>query len=149
MCKLLVVCVRLSFVVWPPSVPLDGSNKQIYGDSYWIQFRMSDQVTVTNASAFEEKSLGMQVVLSIFTFGLYTVYWFYSTAKQLDNGTDASLTPIFAFLPFINILLMWQISSSAEAVTDQGKGALFVLFLFFGPLSWYWIQSGMNDQVAN
>ena len=26
---------------------------------------------------------------------------------------------------------------------------LFVLFLVFAPISWYWIQSGMNDAASS
>lgn len=104
--------------------------------------------TVTDSSAFTEKSLGIQVVLSIVTIGLYTIYWLYSTAKQLDQGTDASLTPILAIIPILNIVAMWQISSAAEAVTDMDRGILFLLFIVFAPASWYLIQSGMNEAAG-
>lgn len=106
---------------------------------------MSATAEVTDASAFEHKSLGLQVVLTVVTLGLYPLYWFYSTAKQLDAGTNHNLTPVLGFFPFLNLITMWQISEAGEAVTDQEKIALFVLFLFFGPLSWYWVQSGMNE----
>lgn len=104
--------------------------------------------SVTDASAFTEKSLGKQVIYSIITFGLYPIYWFYSTAKQLDQGTDESLTPILAIIPILNLILMWQVSSAAEAVTDQSKGVIFLLFLFFGPVSWYWVQTGINEAAG-
>ena len=110
---------------------------------------MSATAQITNASAFERKSLGIQVVLTIVTIGLYTIYWAYSTAKQLDAGTNSDLTPILAIVPIVNIVSVWQISDAAEAVTDQSKIVLFVLFIFFAPLSWYWIQSGMNAAAGN
>lgn len=109
---------------------------------------MSGSPQVTNASAFKEGSLGLQVGLSIITGGLYWLYWFYSTASQLDDGTNQDLMPILAIIPFINILLMWQLSNAAEAVTDQSGVVLFVLFLFFPPLAWYWVQSGINSAAA-
>jgi len=83
-------------------------------------------------------------VLSIVTLGLYTLYWTYKTADQLDSGTTAELTPILAVIPVVNLVSFWQISNSAEAVTDQSSIVLFLLFLFFAPLSWYWVQSGIN-----
>lgn len=110
---------------------------------------MSAAPQVTDATAFEEKSLGIQVVLTIVTGGLYALYWFYSTAKQLDEGTDQDLIPILGVIPVVNILAAWQISSAAEAVTDQSNIVLFVLFMVFGPISWYWIQSGMNDVASS
>lgn len=110
---------------------------------------MAGHAQVTDASAFSKKSHGKQVLFSILTLGLYTIYWTYSTAKQLDKGTNQSLTPILAIIPVVNLISFWQISSAAEAVTDQGKTVLFVLFLFFAPLSWYWVQAGLNDAAAN
>jgi hypothetical protein len=106
---------------------------------------MTESAQVVDESAFEQKSLGKQIVFSVITIGLYSLYWFFSTAKQLDAGTNRDLTPVFAFVPILNLICMWQISDAAEAVTDQSQMALFLVFLFFGPLGWYWVQSGMND----
>ncbi|MFB6223150.1 MAG: hypothetical protein ABEH86_05695 [Haloarcula sp.] len=110
---------------------------------------MSATAQVTDASAFEEGSLGIQVVLFIFTAGLYGLYWSYTTARQLDAGTDQNVSPILTIIPVINIIGFWQISNAAEAVTDQSGVILFVLFVVFGPISWYLIQSGINDTAAN
>jgi hypothetical protein len=109
---------------------------------------MSGTAQVTDASAFEQKSPGIQVALAIVTLGLYTLYWLYSTAKQLDEGTGESLTPILAIIPVVNLISIWQVSNAAEAVTDQSKIIMFVLFLVFAPISWYWIQSGINEAAA-
>ena len=63
---------------------------------------------------------------------------------MLDQGTNQSLTPILAFIPFVNIIVFWQIAKAGEAVTDQGSMPVFLLFIFFPIISWYWIQSGIN-----
>lgn len=110
---------------------------------------MSGAPTVTDSSAFEKKSLGMQLVLAIVTLGLYTIYWTYSTAKQLDQGTSEDLTPIFAIIPIVNLISFWQISNASEAITDQSATVLFIVFIFFSPLSWYWVQSGLNNAASN
>jgi len=110
---------------------------------------MSAEPQITDASAFENGSLGLQVVLSIVTFGLYSLYWTYKTAQQLDQGTNRDLTPILGAIPLANIISFWQISDAAEAVTDQSQIVLFVLFLVLAPLSWFWIQSGINDVATN
>jgi hypothetical protein len=109
---------------------------------------MSGTTQITDEAAFERKSLGIQVALTIVTLGLYGLYWLYDTAKQLEEGTDGSLTPILGIIPVVNLLSMWQISDAAEAVTDQSKVLQFVLFLVFAPISWYWIQSGMNSVAS-
>lgn len=109
---------------------------------------MSASPQITDESAFKEGSLGIQIVLTIVTLGLYSLYWLYSTADQLDRGTDQGLTPILGIIPVVNLYTAWQISSAAEAVTNQSKAVLFILFLVFAPLSWYWIQTGINDVAS-
>ncbi|WP_246022850.1 DUF4234 domain-containing protein [Halosimplex halophilum] len=104
---------------------------------------MSTQIV--DRSEFEKGSLGKQVALAVVTLGLYMVYWMYSTARQLDRGTDASLSPILAIVPFYG---QWKVADAAEAVTDQSGVLLFVLFLFLGPAAWYLIQTGINDAAA-
>jgi hypothetical protein len=101
--------------------------------------------TVTDSSAFTKGSLGKQVALTVVTFGLYSLYWMYKTADQLDRGTDASLTPILVIVPFYG---QWMLADGGEAVTDQSSGILFLLFLVFGPISWFLIQSGINDVAS-
>lgn len=105
---------------------------------------MPGKAQITDQSAFEQKSLGMQVGLTVVTLGLYPLYWFYSTAQQFDQGTDRDLTPIFGIIPVLNFVCAWQIADAAESVTDQDKEILFLLFLVFGVVSWYWVQSGIN-----
>lgn len=106
---------------------------------------MSSNSDVTDASAFDEKSLGIQVVLAIITVGFYTLYWFYSTGKQLDRGTDANVTPLLGIIPVVNLIAAWQIAGASEAVTDQNQIIMFILFIVLPLIPWYWIQSGMND----
>jgi len=105
---------------------------------------MSETPQVTDESAFKSGSLGMQVLFTVLTLGLYTIYWTYKTAKMLDRGTDKSLSPVLAFIPFVNIIAYWQISKAGEAVAEQDAMPVFLLFLFFPIISWYWIQSGIN-----
>ncbi|WP_256298377.1 DUF4234 domain-containing protein [Haloarchaeobius salinus] len=104
---------------------------------------------MTDPTAFEQKSLGKQVLFSIVTFGLYMLYWNYTTAEQLDQGTDQSLSPILVFIPFVNLLVIWQMAGAAEAVTDKDRMVILLGWIFTGVLAWYWIQSGINDVAAN
>ena len=109
---------------------------------------MSQTPQVTNGGALKSDSLGKQVLLSVITLGLYPIYWTYKTAKILDQGTNQSLTPILAIIPFVNIISFWQISKASEAVTEQGAMPVFLLFIFFPIISWYWVQSGINATTA-
>jgi len=106
---------------------------------------MSETPQITDESAFSEGSLLLQAVFTVFTFGLYPVYWTYKTAKTLDRGTNQDLMPILAIVPLANIIVFWQISEAAEPATDKDAMPVFLLFLFFGIISWYWVQSGINS----
>ena len=83
--------------------------------------------------------------LPVVTLGLYSIYWMYATAQQLDQGTDTSLTPVLVIVPFYG---QWMLADAAEAVTDQSGVVLFLLFVVFAPAAWFLIQSGIND-IAN
>ena len=109
---------------------------------------MSDTPQVTDKTEFENGSLLLQVVLAVITFGLYSLYWTYKTAKTLDQGTSEDLTPILGIIPVANLIGFWQISNAAEAVTDQDGIVIFLLFIFVGPVAWYIVQSGINSEAA-
>lgn len=106
---------------------------------------MADTVEITDSSAFSNQSLGSQVAFTILTLGVYPLWWSYKTAKMLDKGTNQNLSPILAFIPLANIIVYWQIAEASEPVTDQDAMPVFLLFLFFGVISWYWVQSGINS----
>lgn len=105
---------------------------------------MSANPTVTDPSAFTRKSLGKQVLFSIITLLLYWIYWVYTTAKQIDQGTNVDVTAWLVFIPIVNLYAIWKICKGAEAVTDQSAPVLFIVWIVFAPISWYWIQSGIN-----
>jgi hypothetical protein len=114
---------------------------------------MSESSTeVTDASAFQQRSLGKQVVFAIITLGLYCIYWWHVTNKQLNEGTDAEFNPtlrtVGLFIPFYNFVVTWRTTHDSEAVTDNGGVILFLLFLVFGPAAWYLIQSGINETAT-
>jgi hypothetical protein len=110
---------------------------------------MSQQTQVTDASAFDSRSLAKQVVLSVVTLSLYWIYWFHTVHGQLAEGTDADFDPtlrtVGLFVPIYNLLVMWRTSNDCEAVTETDGTLLFVLWIVFVPAFWYLVQSGIND----
>lgn len=111
---------------------------------------MADTSTqVTNASAFERGSLPIQIVLAVVTFGLYTIYWWYKTNAQFDEGTNADLDPtiqtVLYIIPPITLYALWKFSNSVEDVIGQSAIVLFVLSIVFPPAFWFLVQSGIND----
>ncbi|MFC2072650.1 DUF4234 domain-containing protein [Chloroflexota bacterium] len=62
------------------------------------------------------------VLLSIFTFGLYDLYWFYRTLRQLrDQGNwDISLGWRFAglFIPILSLFLLYDLFKNIRILAD-------------------------------
>jgi hypothetical protein len=108
-----------------------------------------DSPAVTDASAFKQSSLVKEIVLSIVTLGIYTIYWWYKTNKQLANGTDADISAAWRtvglFIPLYGFVVVWRTCHDAEAVVDQDGVILFLLFMVFAPAGWFLVQSGIND----
>lgn len=104
---------------------------------------------VTNTSAFQHRSLGKQVLFAVLTLGLYTIYWYYITLKQLNEGTDAEYNPVLRFVglfvPILNIVILWWLAQDAEAVVEQDGVLIFLAEIVFPPVVWYLVQSGIND----
>lgn len=113
---------------------------------------MSDSTQVTNPGAFQQRSLGKQVLFAILTLSLYMVYWMFITNKQLADGTDSEFNPVVRFvlllIPIVNFIFFWKMCHDCEAVTDQGGVILFILGLVFPPAMWYLVQSGINDVAS-
>jgi hypothetical protein len=67
---------------------------------------------------------------------------------MLDKGTDQNLTPILAIIPLVNVISFWQISEASEPATKKDPIVVFLLFIFLGIISWYWVQSGINTVAS-
>jgi hypothetical protein len=107
---------------------------------------------VTNPAAFEHGSLVLQVVLSVVTLGLYTIYWWHRVHVQLSRGTNADFSAAWRtvglFVPLYNVVVTWRTCHDAEAVTGKDGILVFLLFLVFAPAGWFVVQSGINEVAA-
>ena len=63
-----------------------------------------------------------QLGLFVVTLGIYAVYWYYSTLKELHiaNGKDegAGLWTVLALIPIANLFSWWHYSSEADTFTS-------------------------------
>ena len=105
----------------------------------------------------KKRTMVMQVVLMIITLGIYAIYWYYSTLKELHvaNGKDegAGMWTVFLFLPLLNYFAMWHYSSEyAEFTAQKYPGLLiFLAWIIFLPIIWFLVQTDLNrsaDGVA-
>ena len=98
----------------------------------------------------KKRNMVMQVVLTIITLGIYIIYWYHSTLKELHiaNGKDESelMWTIFLFLPILNWFAVWHYSSEYTAFATEKYPALllFVAWLVFLPIVWFLVQTDLN-----
>lgn len=94
------------------------------------------------------------IVLSIITLGLYPLYWFYSTSKELielnKSNSNALFWLIGMFVPFVNLYIMWKYSKEIEKASGGSTGAVlvFVISLVFYPAALYLVQTELNKHAA-
>ena len=96
----------------------------------------------------------MQVLLFIVTLGLYGVYWFYVTLKELHvaNGKSdsAALWTLLAVIPIANLFAWWHYSMEYELFSNRKYPgiAIFILWIVFSPVVWFLVQSDLNKEAG-
>ncbi|MDY6769953.1 MAG: DUF4234 domain-containing protein [Candidatus Nanohaloarchaea archaeon] len=94
----------------------------------------------------------MVVILTVGTLGLYSLYWFHATCKELA-AVDDRVRPVAwtagLLVPPVNAVVIWRYAVVVEDVT--GRSALLVvgLWLVFFPAAQYVVQRGLNDAAAD
>jgi len=127
------------------------------------------QIQGTNERGKIRNPLGV-VGLAIITLGIYAIFWYYYTNKELaaigqsrgteECGTSPATSVIAVTLgsfilvpPFVSAYKFCTRLSAAERVTGtpQGMeaGLLFLLYVFLSPIAAYIAQSNMNKVLQN
>ena len=102
----------------------------------------------------KRRNMGMQVVLAIITLGIYAIYWFYVTSREMVEhknltGSPGLWTILFLF-PFIQVYAFYKQGEAVEALTDgtMNKWIVFILWLVFSPAVWFITQTELNKRAA-
>lgn len=100
--------------------------------------------------AVKERNPIFVVVVSIITLGIYCLYWFYSTRKELNELTSQSSSPVLwtigLLIPIVNIYVLWKYSEDTEMASKkaQNKVVLFLAWLVFFPIAQFLTQEELN-----
>ena len=102
------------------------------------------------------RSMGVQVLLMIVTFGLYSIYWFYQTASELkivakDEEASPTLWTILIFVPFGVFYSYFKYIVLFEKVGTEkiNRWILFILWFFFFFFFWFLVQKDLNNWSKN
>ena len=107
-----------------------------------------------NTDHIQQRNMVMQVVLVIITLGIYAIYWFYATLKELHiaNGKEGSAGgwTVLAIVPIANLFAWWHYSMEYEQFIDKKYPgiAIFILWLVFAPVVWFLVQTDLNKAAT-
>ena len=99
---------------------------------------------------FKRRNMLFQFVMYFLTFGLYSLYWYYSTLDEMTKlkgkRVEALLWTILMIIPIANFFAMWKHSAAADQAFDRTYPAilLWVLWIFVSPVVWILLQIELN-----
>jgi Domain of unknown function (DUF4234) len=126
------------------------------------------QISGTNAVGKVRNPLGV-IGLTLITLGIYGIFWYYYTQKELAEmgqarnteelgtspGNSVLAVTLGAFIivpPFVSIYNACKRLKAAESLTGAGEGMeaglLFLLWIFISPIGLYIYQSDMNKVLT-
>jgi hypothetical protein len=97
------------------------------------------------------RNLLLQVLWCVLTFGIYAVYWFYITSKEMSEylGRDDSvvLWTLFVGFPPFCLYSYYKQGEIYELLTDgaMNRWVTVILWVFFPPAVWLIIQNKLNE----
>jgi len=115
---------------------------------------MTEEQQVGNVysnTSVKYRSMGVQIGLMIITLGIYSIYWFLVTARELqylaqDEDASPELWTVLLFVPIVSLYSLYKYSQLYEK-WNHGKYELwlvFVLWIVFSPAVWFLVQSDLN-----
>ena len=102
----------------------------------------------------KRRNMGLQVLIMIVTLGIYGVYWFYVTSKEMVEYKRLDGSPglwtVLLFIPIVNLYSYWKQGDAVRTLTDGRYPTflLFVLWLFFSPAAWAITQIELNKLAS-
>ena len=102
----------------------------------------------------KRRNMVMQVFLMLVTLGIYGIYWFYVTSKEMieHKGLDGSpgLWTVLSLIPLVNLYAEYKQGEAVEALTDGSvnRWIIFILWLVFSPAVWFIVQTELNKRAT-
>ena len=99
----------------------------------------------------KERNPVLVAVLGLVTFGIYAIYWLYSTKKEMV-GLGAQIPTFFLIIiPIVNIYWIYKYSMGAAQVAkkkDNSGLIYFILWIIIFPVAMYLIQTELNKRAG-
>jgi len=94
----------------------------------------------------KHRSVAAVIILSLVTFGIYTLFWMYFTKEEMNAQGAKIPTFILAFIPIANIYWTWKYCEGVGYVTDERLSGpvAFLLVLLLGLIGIAIVQHSLN-----
>jgi len=102
--------------------------------------------------AFTKRGIGKLYLLIIITLGIYGIYWFIKTKRELNENYNENIpTCWLLIIPIANIVWLFRFTEVfVKKVRRTDDVAIwFILFLFVGIITPYIVQSELNKLADN
>ena len=102
----------------------------------------------------KRRNIAMVLILFVVTFGIYGLYWFYSTANEMIQRNKQDENPfvwlIMALVPIVNLFAIWKHAQAVELMTRKKVNGivLFLLWLVIAPVAIILIQMELNKRAG-
>ncbi len=101
------------------------------------------------------RNMLLQVVLMIVTLGIYAIYWFYQTCREMkelaeDPVASPGLWTVLLFIPLANFYAYYKHGQLYEKISDEhlNRWILFLLWIVFSPAVWFVVQLELNKKAG-
>jgi len=94
-------------------------------------------------------------LFALITFGIYMLYWIYSTTTELKTATQSAPNPMLVLLflvPIVNIFVAlyfyWNYSKAINELTGFNNVVLFLLWIAIAPVAMIISQVQLNTKAV-
>ncbi len=90
-------------------------------------------------------------LLLIFTFGIYGIYWFWTTQREMEKEYNVKIPhPILMLIPIVNFYWLYKyLEAFSKTVKKDGNPILWLLLFIFVPIiPPLIVQSEFNKRVG-
>lgn len=98
------------------------------------------------STSFKQRGPAAVFFLTVFTFGLYGIFWFADTKDTLEaRGAEVGAT-WHLFIPILSLIWLWKWCQGVEKVSggELSAGSNLVKVWLLGPIGMAMLQSSFN-----
>ena len=96
-----------------------------------------------------KRSIPAVVLLTLFTFGIYSLVWHVKTKNEMNRAGTQIPTAWLLLVPIANFYWLWKWSDGAARFTGGtlSRGVVFILIMLLGIVGMGVVQNAVNKEL--